>query len=108
MSRSGSRNVPERNGSSAPSTAGDVPTPRAPKQRPASTGARTRRGGNHGNGKKFASGKNSHSDEPTRRSVDLIPRGTVSLLYQTIFDDDGTLAASLDREAQLRDAQRRA
>jgi hypothetical protein len=69
---------------------------RAPQLRPATKGVRRRIGGNHGNGKPFAKGQNSHNGAVHRRGRDRIPRGTMRLLYQTIWDDDGTLLASLE------------
>lgn len=52
-----------------------------------------------GNGEHFQPGQNSTTGEVHRRGPDLIPRGSIKLLYTTLLNDDGTVARSLAREA---------
>jgi len=59
----------------------------ARKKRPASKGPKKRVGGNHGNGKKFESGTNSHDGEVFRRGPDQIPRGSATLMFRVIAAD---------------------
>ena len=72
------------------------------KKRPVSKGPKKRVGGNHGNGKKFQPGTNSHTGETFRRGPDDIPRGSGLLMLktvaldkrQTIYDSLATLVES--------------
>jgi len=59
----------------------------ARKKRPASKGPKKRVGGNHGNGKKFQPGTNSHTGETFHRGPDDIPRGSVNLLLKVVLHD---------------------
>ncbi len=68
---------------------------RGPKQRPRPAGPRKRRYGGGGPGRPFRPGTNNHNSQVFRRGPDRIPRGTIDLLYRTILNDDGDLAAEL-------------
>jgi hypothetical protein len=58
------------------------------KKRPLSKGPRRRRGPtNHGNGKKFEKGQNSHDGTVFRRGPDTIPRGSGLLMLRTVMLD---------------------
>ena len=59
----------------------------ARKGRPASKGPKKRVGGNHGNGKKFQPGSNSHDGAVFRRGPDDIPRGSATLMFRVIPSD---------------------
>src|SRR5437867_2535346 len=55
--------------------------------RPVSKGPKKRVGGNHGNGKKFQPGSNSHDGQVFRRGPDQIPRGSGLLMLRVIALD---------------------
>jgi hypothetical protein len=46
-------------------------------------------------GRPFKPGMNSQTSETFRRGPDRIPRGTITSLYRTVWDDDGDLTAAL-------------
>lgn len=79
---------------------------RKPKPRPASKGPRQRRPSSKpppaDNAGHYPPGHNSHTGETHRRGPDLIGRGTVSSLYTTLLNDDGTLEASLQGDNRFR------
>lgn len=78
---------------------------RRPKPRPASKGPRKRRPSpkpSTGNPGHFQPGENSHTGERFVRGPDVLPRGSVSSLYRTILDDDGTLEASIATDRSFR------
>ena len=92
---------------------GAAPKAKKARKRPASRGPRVRGPGAGGLVHKhpFPKGQNhlgAPDDPPFRRGVDIIPRGSVSLMHKLLLEDDGTLAATLEREARLKDSPARA
>ena len=77
-------------------------TPQNGQARSPVKGVRRRTGGNHGNGKRFKPGTNSHDGKVHRRGPDRIPRGNVTSLYRTVLDDDGTLLRSIAKDPSFR------
>src|SRR5437879_4867946 len=65
------------------------------KPRPASAGPRKRRYSGGGRGRPFKPGTNSQTGAVFRRGPDLVPRGTMTVLYEALFNDDGNLAQEL-------------
>ena len=58
------------------------------------------RRGNNGNG---ASTRFSSDHQPQRRrGPDILPRGSIKLLYRTLLEDDGTLEQSLKGDRRFR------
>jgi hypothetical protein len=58
--------------------------------------------GGRGPGRRFRKGHNAHGEEVFRRGPDLIPRGSIDLLFRTLLDDDGGLERELKRYTSFR------
>jgi hypothetical protein len=74
---------------------------KGPASRHAAPSSHDPRGG-RGPGRRFRKGHNAHGDEVFRRGPDLIPRGSVDLLFRTLLDDDGGLKRELKRHRTFR------